>query len=92
METFTINSLECNPTPLGVNTNLNMGLVALTKHQCWLDVGRYFEEAKRTPYIQMSIMKIYKNILVCVKEIFVRNVRRTKLKEKTRIWKLHTSQ
>ena len=26
-----------------------MDLEALTKHQCWLDIGKYFEEAKKTP-------------------------------------------
>ena len=26
-----------------------MDLEAITKHQCWLDIGKYFEEAKNTP-------------------------------------------
>ncbi len=31
-----------------INNHLNMDLEALTKHQCWIDIGRYFEEAKNT--------------------------------------------
>lgn len=26
-----------------------MDLKAITKHQCWLDIGKYFERAKKTP-------------------------------------------
>ena len=26
-----------------------MDIQPLTKHQCWLDIGKYFERAKRTP-------------------------------------------
>ena len=36
-------------TILFINNHLNMDLEALTKHQCWLDIGKYFEEAKKTP-------------------------------------------
>lgn len=36
-------------TILFINNHLNMDLKALTKHQCWIDIGRYFEEAKNTP-------------------------------------------
>lgn len=36
-------------TILFINNHLNMDLQALTKHQCWLDIGKYFEEAKKTP-------------------------------------------
>lgn len=36
-------------TILFINNHLNMGLEALTKHQCWLDISKYFEEAKGTP-------------------------------------------
>ena len=35
-------------TILFINNRLKMKLEALTKHQCWLDIGRYFEEAKQT--------------------------------------------
>ena len=36
-------------TILFINNHLGMDLKALTKHQCWLDICKYFEEAKRTP-------------------------------------------
>jgi hypothetical protein len=36
-------------TILFINNHLRMDLEALTKHQCWLDIGKYFEEAKKTP-------------------------------------------
>lgn len=36
-------------TILFINNHLNMDLEALTKHQCWLDIGKYFDEAKKTP-------------------------------------------
>lgn len=36
-------------TILFINNHLSMNLEALTKHQCWLDIGKYFEEAKKTP-------------------------------------------
>ena len=36
-------------TILFINNHLRMDLQALTKHQCWLDIGKYFEEAKKTP-------------------------------------------
>ena len=36
-------------TILFINNHLNMDLQAITKHQCWLDIGKYFEEAKKTP-------------------------------------------
>lgn len=34
-------------TILFINNHLDMDLKALTKHQCWLDIGKYFDEAKR---------------------------------------------
>lgn len=36
-------------TILFINNRLNMNLEALTKHQCWLDIGKYFDRAKGTP-------------------------------------------
>ena len=36
-------------TILYINNHLRMDLETLTKHQCWLDIGKYFEEAKKTP-------------------------------------------
>ena len=36
-------------TILFINNHLGMDLEALTKHQCWLDIGKYFHEAKKTP-------------------------------------------
>lgn len=36
-------------TILFINNHLNMDLVALTKHQCWLDISKYFNQAKNTP-------------------------------------------
>lgn len=36
-------------TILFINNHLKMNLEALTKHQCWLDIGKYFDEAKKTP-------------------------------------------
>ena len=36
-------------TILFINNHLNMELEALTKHQCWLDIGKYFNTAKNTP-------------------------------------------
>ena len=36
-------------TILFINNHLGMNLEASTKHQCWLDIGKYFEEAKNTP-------------------------------------------
>lgn len=36
-------------TILFINNHLRMDLEALTKHQCWLDIGKYFDKAKRTP-------------------------------------------
>lgn len=36
-------------TILFINNRLRMDLEALTKHQCWLDIGKYFDEAKNTP-------------------------------------------
>lgn len=36
-------------TILFINNHLGMDLQTLTKHQCWLDIGKYFEEAKKTP-------------------------------------------
>lgn len=36
-------------TILFINNHLRMDLEALTKHQCWLDIGKYFYEAKNTP-------------------------------------------
>ena len=36
-------------TILFINNHLGMDIQPLTKHQCWLDIGRYFERAKRTP-------------------------------------------
>lgn len=36
-------------TILFINNHLRMDLEALTKHQCWLDIGKYFDEAKNTP-------------------------------------------
>ena len=34
-------------TILFINNHLRMDLEALTKHQCWLDIGKYFDEAKQ---------------------------------------------
>ena len=34
-------------TILFINNHLRMDLEALTKHQCWLDIGKYFDEAKK---------------------------------------------
>lgn len=36
-------------TILFINNRLGMELESLTKYQCWLDIGKYFDEAKRTP-------------------------------------------
>ena len=36
-------------TILFINNHLGMYIQPLTKHQCWLDIGKYFERAKRTP-------------------------------------------
>ena len=36
-------------TILFINNHLRIDLETLTKHQCWLDIGKYFDEAKRTP-------------------------------------------
>lgn len=36
-------------TILFINNHLSMNIQPLTKHQCWLDIGKYFEKAKRTP-------------------------------------------
>lgn len=36
-------------TILFINNHLRMDLKALTKHQCWLDIGKYFDKAKKTP-------------------------------------------
>lgn len=36
-------------TILFINNHLRMNLEALTKHQCWVDTGKYFEKAKKTP-------------------------------------------
>ena len=36
-------------TILYINNHLDMNLEALTKHQCWLAIGKYFDEAKNTP-------------------------------------------
>jgi len=36
-------------TILYINNHLRMDLEALTKHQCWLDIGKYFDKAKKTP-------------------------------------------
>jgi len=36
-------------TILFINNHLSMDLKALTKHQCWLDIGKYFDKAKKTP-------------------------------------------
>ena len=35
-------------TILFINNHLGMDIQPLTKHQCWLDIGKYFERAKRT--------------------------------------------
>lgn len=37
-------------TILFINGRLGLHLEALTKHQCWLDIGKYFDDAKDTPY------------------------------------------
>lgn len=34
---------------LFINNRLDMDLEAVTKHQCWVDIGKYFSEAKHTP-------------------------------------------
>ena len=36
-------------TLLFINNHLGMDIKPLTKHQCWLDIGKYFEKAKKTP-------------------------------------------
>ena len=36
-------------TILFINNRLKIDLEALTKHQCWLDIGKYFDKAKNTP-------------------------------------------
>jgi len=36
-------------TILFINNHLRMDLEALTKRQCWLDIGKYFDEAKKIP-------------------------------------------
>lgn len=36
-------------TILFINNHLGMDIQPLTKHQCWLDIGKYFERAKKTP-------------------------------------------
>lgn len=36
-------------TILYINNHLRMDLETLTKHQCWLDIGKYFDKAKKTP-------------------------------------------
>ena len=36
-------------TVLFINNHLGMDIKALTKHQCWLDIGKYFDKAKSTP-------------------------------------------
>lgn len=35
-------------TILFINNRLSMQIEALTKHQCWLDIGKYFEKAKQS--------------------------------------------
>lgn len=34
-------------TIMFINNRLNLHLEALTKHQCWIDIGKYFEKAKK---------------------------------------------
>ena len=58
-------------TILFINNHLKMDLKALTKHQCWLDIGNILKKQRKHHYIQVSIMKTYKSILDFVKEIFV---------------------
>lgn len=36
-------------TIIFINNHLGMNLEALTKYQCWLDISKYFNEAKKTP-------------------------------------------
>lgn len=36
-------------TILFINNHLGMDLKSITKHQCWKDIGKYFESAKKTP-------------------------------------------
>ena len=36
-------------TILFINNRLGMDIQPLTKHQCWLDISKYFEKAKSTP-------------------------------------------
>jgi reverse gyrase len=36
-------------TILFINNHLQMHLEAITKHQCWIDIGKYFKEAQETP-------------------------------------------
>lgn len=35
-------------TILFINNHLNMNLKAITKHQCWLAINKYFDKAKKT--------------------------------------------
>ena len=34
---------------LFINNHLNMQIEPLTKYQCWCDIKKYFDEAKKTP-------------------------------------------
>ena len=36
-------------TILYINNHLGMNIQPLTKHQCWINIGEYFEKAKNTP-------------------------------------------
>lgn len=52
-------------TILFINNHLNMDLEAITKHQCWIDIGKYFEEAKNT---QLHTDEWYEDLQECFSE------------------------
>lgn len=58
-------------TILFINNRLGMDLEALTKHQCWIDIGKYFEEAKKIPlYSDEDLLYMQDYFGLCESDFF----------------------
>ena len=49
-----------------INNRLRIDLDAITRHQCWLDINKYFDKAKNTPkYSYEDWLKIQEYFGMC---------------------------
>ena len=57
-------------TILFINNHLKMDIEPLTKHQCWIEINKYFDQAKNTPLYDdeyyLDMQEYYGGVKPCV--------------------------